>query len=115
MKHFPSGSIAVIFCAQRTSIDNSGYDTAAAVMADLAAQQSGFLGVNSTRSSDGLGITVSYWQDDDAAKAWRDHPEHTSIREQGRSNWYEFYTLHVARIERAYGWEKSVPGQDSMP
>lgn len=106
MNLYHPGAIAVIFCAQRTQNDDEGYASAANVMSDLAAQQPGYLGQDSTRSPDGLGITVSYWEDDAAARSWRDHPVHSAIREQGRGKWYESYTLHVARIERSYAWEK---------
>ncbi|QTD57041.1 antibiotic biosynthesis monooxygenase family protein [Parasphingorhabdus cellanae] len=117
----PSGNIAVIFCAQRTRTDDEAYTAAAEIMSNLAAQQSGYLGQDSSRSEDGLGITVSYWKDDEAAKAWRDHPVHSAIREQGRGKWYESYTLHVAKIERSYSWqktkdsEKSGIGKNSVP
>ncbi len=109
----PPGSIAVIFCAQRTSDDDEAYAAAAGVMSNLAAQQPGYLGQDSSRSEDGLGITISYWENDKAAKTWRDHPVHSAIREQGRGKWYESYTLHVARIERSYDWEKSADSEKS--
>ena len=102
----PPGSIAVIFCAQRTDADHEAYAAAAGVMSNLAAQQAGYLGQDSSRAEDGLGITISYWENDAAAKAWRDHPVHTAIRDQGRGKWYESYPLHVAQIERSYDWEK---------
>ncbi len=94
-------------------MDHEAYAAAAAVMSNLAAEQTGYLGQDSSRSEDGLGITVSYWKDDAAAKAWRDHPVHSAIREQGRGKWYESYTLHVARIERSYAWAKSGIGEKS--
>ena len=106
MSLYPPGSIAVIFRAQRTNADEAGYEAAATAMSELAAQQPGYLGQDYSRSADGLGITVSYWKDDEAARAWRDNPEHAVIREQGRTVWYENYTLHVARVERSYDWEK---------
>jgi heme-degrading monooxygenase HmoA len=53
-----------------------------------------------------MGITISYWADDAAAIAWRDHPEHTAIRDHGRSLWYDSYSVNVARIERAYDWTR---------
>ncbi|MEP3226651.1 MAG: antibiotic biosynthesis monooxygenase [Parasphingorhabdus sp.] len=115
MELYPPGSIAVIFCAQRTKVDDEAYAAAAGVMSDLAAQQSGYLGQDSTRSADGLGITVSYWENDAAAQAWRDHPVHSAIRDQGRGKWYESYTLHVARIERSYDWNKSGIEKNSVP
>jgi heme-degrading monooxygenase HmoA len=72
-------------------------------MVQLAAEQPGFLGVDSARGADGLGITVSYWTDENAIRSWRLHAEHTLARERGRSDWYTRFTLRVARVERAYG------------
>jgi heme-degrading monooxygenase HmoA len=107
MTTFAPGSVAVIFVAQRTSDDDEGYYAAAAQMDALAASQPGYLGIDSVRREDGLGITVSYWQSDDAAKAWRDNPDHAAIRDKGRALWYESYSLHVAAIARSYDWTKS--------
>lgn len=103
----PSGTIAVIFVAQRTLDDDAGYRAAAAEMDALAAVQPGYIGIDSVRSADGLGITVSYWADDAAAKGWRDHPRHALIRDQGRGKWYTHYDLHVAEVARSYDWVKS--------
>jgi heme-degrading monooxygenase HmoA len=103
--HLP-GTVAVIFIAQRTLEDDEGYSAAAAEMDALAAMQPGYRGIDSVRGTDGLGITVSYWADDAAAKAWRDHPEHAAIREAGRDRWYSRYDLHVAAITRSYDWAK---------
>lgn len=101
-----SGTIAVIFVAQRTLVDERGYHAAASAMDRLAASQPGYVGIDSVRGADGLGITVSYWADDAAAKAWRDHPEHAAIRDAGRDRWYSAYSLHVAAVERSYDWAK---------
>lgn len=95
---------AVIF-ASTASSDTAGYAEAAAQMAELAAHQPGFLGVDSARS-DGVGITVSYWETEEAILAWRTHAEHTVVREAGRVQWYDRYELRVARVERAYGWRR---------
>ena len=50
---------AVIFTSQRTEGDR-GYARVADRMLELAAQQPGFLGVETVRGADGFGITVSY-------------------------------------------------------
>ena len=97
------GQVAVIFTSQRNGRDPAGYDAAAAAMDALAAAQPGYRGVDSARDG-GLGITVSYWADDAAARAWRDHPDHAAVREQGRALWYDRYTVAVARVERGYVW-----------
>lgn len=107
MAKHPKGSVAVIFIAQRTSDDDAGYTSAAAAMDALAAQQTGYIGVDSVRGPDGLGITVSYWASDADAKAWRDHGEHALIRDAGRDRWYNEYSLHVGEITRSYDWQKS--------
>lgn len=102
-----TGEIAVIFASRRTDKDEAGYEAAAAEMGALAASQPGYRGIISTRGDDGFGITVSYWADDAAAKAWRDHPDHARIRDAGRDRWYLDYTLEVARVERNYAWSRN--------
>jgi heme-degrading monooxygenase HmoA len=100
-----TGQIAVIFTSVLSGTDASGYARAATAMEALAAKQFGYAGFVSARGDDGLGISISYWADDAAAKAWRDHPDHTAIRERGRAVWYSSYTIDVARVERGYGWQ----------
>ena len=93
---------AVIFASQRKPGDH-GYGATADRMMELAAQQPGYLGVETVRGDDGFGITVSYWRSEDDIKHWRRNAEHTIAREQGRTSWYEHYELRVAKVERAYG------------
>lgn len=106
MATLPSGTIAVIFVAQRTGADEAGYQAAAAAMDQLAAAQAGYVGIDSVRGTDGLGITVSYWSDENAAIAWRNHPEHAAIRDSGRDRWYSHYSLHVTQVGRSYDWQR---------
>ena len=92
---------AVIFTAQRTAED-AGYGAMADKMVALAAQQPGYLGMESTRDTDGLGITVSYWADEAALLNWKAVSEHAFAQKMGREKWYAHYTLRVARVERHY-------------
>lgn len=91
---------AVIF-SSLLGDDTAGYEETARRMLDLAARQSGFLGVESAREA--VGITVSYWRDLDAIQAWREHVEHTEARRLGRERWYRAYRLRVCLVEREYG------------
>jgi heme-degrading monooxygenase HmoA len=93
---------AVILTSQRTPRGH-GYDAAAALMAELAAQQPGDLGVESVRDAHGVGITVRYRGSEDAAAGWRRQVEHAAARERGRNERYEHHELRVAKVERAYG------------
>jgi heme-degrading monooxygenase HmoA len=95
---------AVVFTSQRTAADDPGYEEMADRMVALAAQQPGFLGVESARGADGVGITVSYWQSLEAVRAWRAHAEHQVAQAQGRSKWYAWYRLRVCRVEGEYGF-----------
>ncbi|MGB0682844.1 MAG: antibiotic biosynthesis monooxygenase family protein [Magnetovibrionaceae bacterium] len=95
---------AVIFTAKRTSEDEEGYQRMATLMDRLGSEQPGYIGIESTRGPDGLGITVSYWQDLEAIQAWKDNLDHAAAREMGRRVWYSSYALRVARIEKAYSW-----------
>lgn len=96
---------AVIFPNQRTSDDADGYGAMAKRMVELAKAQPGFLGMDSARGADGFGITVSYWQSLDAIAAWRDHPEHLEAQAMGRAKWYAAFDVHIAKIERSYGFK----------
>ena len=95
----------MIFTSQRTATE-AGYGDTADRMVALAAQQPGYLGVESVRGEDGLGITVSYWQSLADIHAWRRQSEHQLARERGRADWYQHYALRIAKVERAYGWER---------
>lgn len=101
---------AVIFSSQRTAEGDAAYGEAAQRMVELAAQQPGYLGVESTRGADGFGITVSYWTDEASILAWKRNLEHSAIREQGRRHWYAQFELRVARVERAYGGSRAEAG-----
>ena len=93
---------AVIFTSLRTAGDR-GYDAMAERMIELASQQPGFLGVETVRGADGLGITVSYWASENAIKNWKANAEHRVAQETGQKVWYADYRLRIAKVERAYG------------
>jgi len=93
---------AVIFSSLRTEGDN-GYGNMAERMVALAAEQSGFLGIESARGVNGFGITVSYWASPESIAAWKADVEHCAAQEMGKRAWYEHYEIRVAKVERAYG------------
>lgn len=102
----PPPYVAVIFTSLRTEGDH-GYDETAARMVALAAQQSGFLGVETAR--EGVGITVSYWASEADAVAWKEQAEHRAAQERGRAEWYSAYRVRVCRVERDHGFAR--PGE----
>lgn len=91
---------AVIFTSLRTTRD-AGYAEMAERMAELAAQQPGYLGLESVR--DDLGISVSYWADLDSIRNWKENLEHREAQRLGREQWYASFRLRIARVERDFG------------
>ncbi|MEC8080035.1 MAG: antibiotic biosynthesis monooxygenase [Pseudomonadota bacterium] len=91
---------AVIFTSVRTAGDN-GYGEVADRMVTLAEQQPGFLGMESARED--VGVTVSYWQDLDSIRQWKQNVEHLSAQKMGREQWYETFKVRIAKVERDYG------------
>lgn len=98
---------AAVFVYTRTAGDD-GYAERAEEMAKLVADQPGFLGVDSAFGTDRFGVLVSYWRDEPSIAAWHDLARHAATQADGRDHWYNAYTVHVARVERAYRWTRPV-------
>ena len=90
---------AVIF-SNELADNTEGYEQTAHRMVELAMQQPGYLGHESVR--DGLGITVSYWQDEAAIKHWKQQSEHLLAQKMGREQWYKAFKTRIAKVERDY-------------
>ena len=95
---WPERYFAVIFTAQRSLSGDDIYDITADRMVLLARRQPGFLGVESVRGDDGIGITVSYWVDRDAIANWRQQAEHLAVQALGRQEFYDWYRVRVAEV-----------------
>lgn len=100
----PPPYYVVSFANQRNANDAAGYEAMAEQMLALAAEQSGYLGVESVRGADGFGITNSYWDSLESIAKWRNHVEHTIARNTGREQWYAQYFTRIAKVERDYGF-----------
>lgn len=100
---------AVIFVSVHTT-DLKGYAEVMAYMEELVSGRPGYLGMDSARSE--VGVTVCYWRDEESISAWREHRDHAATRDRGRTQWYERYSVKVARVERAYDWSAADDGTD---
>jgi len=100
----PPPYTAVLFTSVRTASGEDDYTAMAAEMEALAAQQPGYLGIESARAD--LGITISYWHTPEDARAWKAVAEHRVAQQRGRADWYERYRVRIATVEREYGYER---------
>lgn len=93
---------AVIFTSQH-STKLEGYDELSDRMAELAAKQRGFLGIESARNAAGFGITVSYWASLEDIARCKAVAEHRAAQARGNTQFYDRYSVRVCSVERSYG------------
>lgn len=92
---------AVIFTSQMSD-DSEGYAAMGDKMFEMALEQPGCYGAESARDASGLGITVSYWKDEESLSAWKQNAKHLVAQKVGIERWYSHYELRIAKVERAY-------------
>ena len=95
---------AMIFTSVK-STDLSGYDEMATKMAELTAQQPGFLGMEHA-TSDSLSITVCYWSTLESITAWKQDAEHAVAQQTGKERWYQQFATRIMKVERDNFFEK---------
>ncbi len=94
---------AAIFSSTHTG-SHEGYAEDTETILELARQHPGFLGIEAAGDDD-LSIAVSYWDSDEAIRAFKELAEHLVIQKRGRDTYYKSYKMRVARVERDYGFD----------
>ena len=95
---------AVIFTSIKNDAAEEGYDATSDLMVALAQEQPGYLGHEAARNE--VGITVSYWQNVEAIKRWKQQTDHIIAQQMGRKQWYKSYEVRICLVERDYSFEK---------
>ena len=91
---------AVIFRAEINKLD-SRYSEVASQMRELAIKEYGcteFISVTDGAQE----IAISYWQDQEQIKQWKQDSEHLVAQKLGRSIWYKSYKVQILEILREY-------------
>ncbi len=102
-KAFPIGSYVVIFVSQLKESSAPKYYEMAQEMHQLAVTMDGFLGIDSSaRDAEYQGITISYWRDLESIKNWKNQSDHLIAQQIGKREFYQFFHLEVAKIEKSY-------------
>ena len=57
-------------------------------------------------------LSLSFWRDDEAVKAWRTHARHRASQAQGRGGVFADYRLRVAAVMRDYGLRERAKAPD---
>lgn len=96
--------VAIIEYELRPGVE-AEFQTALAEMLEKVREVDGFLGEEPCRSvlTETKRVTISYWRDEAALRAWQTHPDHRRVKLLGRDKLLAWYRIRIARVERDYG------------
>jgi heme-degrading monooxygenase HmoA len=97
--------IAVIFEVEPAPGRRDAYLAIAARLAEELAAIDGFLSVERFESlaTPGKLLSLSFWRDEAAVSAWRNHAAHRTAQAAGRGGVFSDYRLRIADVTRNYG------------
>jgi len=108
--------LAVIFEVEPKDGKKSGYLDIAADLRPLLEQADGFISIERFESlvTPGKLLSLSFWRDEDAIRAWRNVEEHRAAQSAGRSEMFADYRIRIADVVRDYTMtERAEVPQDS--
>lgn len=97
--------IAVIFEVEPADGKRDAYLGIAADMRPLLDGIDGFISVERFQSlaNPQRVLSLSFWRDEEAVRAWRNTEEHRRAQTAGRGGVFAGYRLRIARVVRDYG------------
>jgi len=93
---------AVIFRA-KPGVQDEEYGITVAKMRELAFEKYGCLEFVAATAGEEE-VTISYWENEDAIKHWKNDSDHALAQSLGRKTWYESYIVQVVEIKREYSF-----------
>jgi heme-degrading monooxygenase HmoA len=108
--------IAVIFEVWPTSGRKEDYLEIAAALRPRLEKIDGFISVERFQSitEPEKMLSLSFFRDEEAVKAWRNTEEHRAAQKAGRSDVFSNYRLRIAEVARDYGMrERAEAPEDS--
>ena len=97
--------IAVIFEVQPAEGRRDAYLGIAANLRPLLDGIDGFISIERFQSLADTNriLSLSFWRDEEAVKAWRNTEEHRQAQQAGRGGIFAGYRLRIAHVVRDYG------------
>ena len=92
------------------------FDYAAALKSELE-QIDGFISVErfASMTEEGKVVSLSFWRDEAAIKAWRETLHHRQAQKKGRQSIFEDYRLRIAEVVRDYGMTEREEAPQDLP
>jgi heme-degrading monooxygenase HmoA len=91
---------AVIFRATVAQLDNE-YFRMAEKMKNLAFNKYGCLDFVSVTEGNEE-IAISYWENEQQIRDWKNDLEHRIAQQAGRDKWYQSYSVEICEVGRSY-------------
>ena len=98
--------VVVIFEFETDSARQDRYFELATVLRDEVEKIEGFVSVERFENihEPGCFVSISTWKDMEAARAWKEHVEHSSAQQAAKSpGIFKHYRIRVAEVVRDYG------------
>lgn len=96
--------IAVIFEVEPRDGRAAEYFDIAAGLRDELVKIDGFVSIERFESlaTPGRYLSLSFWRDEAAVRAWREHAGHQVAQEKGKAGIFEDFRIRVAEVIRDY-------------
>ena len=100
--------VVIVEFEMRAGMD-SEFEAALKHMQEQVKQYDGFLGEAPCCSleNERKFVSLFFWRDREAIKAWRDDPEHVKVQQLSREKIFAWYKIRVCELEREYEREYS--------
>jgi heme-degrading monooxygenase HmoA len=97
--------IAVIFEVEPAEGQRQAYLDLAAALRPQVEKIDGFITVERFQSitDPKKMLSLSFWRDEEAVRAWREHTAHRATQAKGRAGIFKDYRLRIAEVARDYG------------
>lgn len=99
----PNNFYAVIFSSTKSDT-LEGYAEMDEKMMELAQQQPGYLGYESSNHNNS-GIFISYWENKEAIENWRNNLSHQGAKSNAHK-WYKRYLSQICLVESSHLFEQ---------
>lgn len=108
---------AVIFEVYPHKDQHDDYLDIAAVLRPELDKIEGFISIErfASLTTEGKILSLSFWQNEEAIRIWREHVEHRSAQQKGRYKIFQDYRLRVAAVIRDYGMFERDQAPQKLP
>jgi len=92
--------IVTVFRSRQNPEAREEYTLWAARMSELARTMPGYVSHKAFVAEDGERVTIVEFANEEAQRAWAQHPQHVDAKKKGRAAFYSEYKLQTCQVLR---------------